>query len=108
MWNIAKQVRDAATLLRVSAVEISEQEATMVLGRVHERYTEPDRRGALWERFSQVVSVQNADAWKWIGNYKSDDGCILFFNFEDESAMFEFEHCQNIPLVIAECTGFEF
>ena len=108
MWKIAKQVREAAIKLQVPVAALSQEEASTIRERVLERYTESDRRGALWERLRDVVSVQNADAWKWLGDYAGDDAGVLFFNAEDESEIFEFEHRRDIVSALTECTGFEF
>jgi hypothetical protein len=107
MWQIAEQVRAAAIKLRVPVTALAREEASKIRERVFERYTESDRRGALWERLRDVVSAQDADAWKWLGAYAGDDRGVLFFNAEDEPEMFEFEHCRDIVSVLAECTGFE-
>jgi hypothetical protein len=108
MWKIAEQVQTAITTLSMIAARVPPQDAAVTRDRVFSRYASPTRGGALWERLADVVSVQDADGWKRIAEYAGDHPGILFFNSEDEPAMFEFTRRRDVVAVLAECTGFEF
>ncbi len=108
MWKIAEQVQTAIVMLSVAAARVSPQRSDVIRDRILSRYSSQIRRGALWEHLADAVSVQDADAWKWIAEYDGNCPGVLFFNPEDEPAMFEFMHRRDVTAVLAECTGFEF
>src|SRR5690349_14898155 len=100
MWKIAEQLQTAITTLSVIAARTSPQNAAVIRDRVSLRYGSPGREGALWESLIDVVSIQNAEAWRWIAEYEGDHPGILFFNPDDESAMFEFTHRRDVVAVL--------
>lgn len=80
MWNIAKQIQAAAATLHISAAQLTAEQTQVIRGQILTKYTSHQERPHLWECLTDAVSIQNGEAWKWIGTYQREHPSILFFS----------------------------
>ena len=62
----------------------------------------------LWAVLSGSTSVQDAEAWRWIGDFVGPRSCVLFLDLPDGAEMFHVPSGASLHELLAETYGFVF
>ena len=108
MGPIATEVRNALTQLGISAEELNPSRLRSIRDGVQARFVSLDGSGPLWERIKEDVSIQDPEAWRWLGTIPLGGRAVLFFEESEEPSGFMFDSAADVVSVLAESTGFEF
>jgi hypothetical protein len=108
VWNIKEQIISAACSLNISIQEVPTSEIEYIVSQVTDKFEGGSKAIPLWENLKDYISVNNKDAWLWIGELIGDTETIIFFNLSDEKATFTFNNGDNVVSVLSETYGFEF
>ncbi len=96
-------------MLNIALTEMPSAEAATLRRKVLQRFApEGVERRFAWEYLQDKVSFQDAEAWRWLGEYIGHTPAVLFFDDHDEATVFRFEDGHDIVTIIAECFAFEF
>ena len=118
---IRDQLNAAAKLTNSKVTELPLSECNDVRARVLRKFiSERDMPPAgfstrrrqdtwpLWESLQDMVSVQNAEAWRWVSDFVGHTSTIMFFNEDETQSMFRFVDGSQVVAVLGECYPFEF
>jgi hypothetical protein len=108
MSNIQDEVEQAAKSTGSLIRKLPSGESETLRMEVARRFGRGLPTGFLWEHFSEASSVHDPEAWRWIADYIKDTKVFMFFNQEDDTAVFELVNGADIVPVLAECALFEF
>jgi hypothetical protein len=108
MGHIRDEVLRAAQTVGATVSEIPRDEADRIREQVTQRFAGGVTASLLWEHLQERVSNRDANAWRWVGDYVKDAKAIMFFDKEDERAMFEFRNGPEVVSTLGESYHFEF
>ncbi|OPX44210.1 hypothetical protein CLHUN_17640 [Ruminiclostridium hungatei] len=108
MWNIKGQIKSAAGSLNVNIQEVQVSDIDNIVSQAIDKFAGGNKVIPFWENLIDYISINNKDAWLWIGELIGDTETIMFFNTSDEKAAFAFNNGDNVVSVLSETYGFEF
>jgi hypothetical protein len=108
VWNIKEQIISAVGELNINIQEIQVSDIENIVSQVTDKFAGESNVIPLWENLKDHISVNNKDAWLWIGELIGDTQTIMFFNTSDEKAAFAFNKGDDVVSVLSETYGFEF
>ncbi|CAM4246727.1 hypothetical protein BAMA_06300 [Bacillus manliponensis] len=79
MWNIKKEVMNAAQKLGVNLEEIPVNQAQILVNSIVDKYAAGKLRLWLYEHLVDYEIVCNDESWKWIVEFIEGSESILFF-----------------------------
>jgi hypothetical protein len=107
MSYIREQIIEAAKELNTPIEELSHQESERIGILASNKFAGGAKRN-LWEHFESSVSIQNQDAWKWIEDYVENRQVLMFFELDNDEAVFLFPNASSIVSVLEKTANFEF
>ena len=105
MW-VRDEIRSAVEREGVCAAELCDDEVRMLEASVEHAFAEPGP-APLWERLRFSHGFYDPEGWRRVGAFSSDAANLLVRDGHGVCA-FRFASSQDIPRVLAECSGFEF
>jgi hypothetical protein len=101
MGYVLREMTEAAHSVAVRVSVLLPDNAEVWRNRVAEKYAERPCP-LLWECLKDRLSVQNREAWQWIGEYLGNQPTMLIFDQWREPAGLFFENGAEIVLVLQE------
>ncbi len=114
-------VRAAAKAVNAQITELPGEESRRVRTAVRRKFADKSRvpvagftarrmldSWPLWEALHGTVGVQALDGWRWVSDFVGNNEVIMFFNEDEDQAMFRFADGAQVVPVLEECTPFEF
>jgi hypothetical protein len=108
MGQLHDEILRAAQTVGATVSEIPPDEAERIRDQVTQRFAGGIAAWPLWEHLHERVSTRDANAWRWVGDYVKDAKAIMFFDKEDERAMFEFRNGPEVVSALGKSYQFEF
>jgi hypothetical protein len=108
MWTLKEQVFSAGAELGIEIREMPREEQERLVREITEKYTHNKLGWPSWEKYAERFSVQDEEAWRWVGDYVGNEGAILFFQPKDEHSAFQFYSGPDLVAVLGELFGVEF
>lgn len=105
MGNIREEITSNAKILNIEVQEIAGY--NVIINNVKERYASSEKKGCLWERFIDDVSVCDENAWSWVGEYVGDEKALMFFPGK-ENIVIGFANGKDVVTILENSFGFEF
>lgn len=108
MWNIKKEVMNAARDLDVNLEQIPVDQAQSLVSNIVDKYAAGKLRLWIYEHLVDYEAVCNDESWTWIPEFVGESESIVFFFPKDEKIAFKFESGKQIVNVVSECFNFDF
>lgn len=108
MGFINDAIEEACSVTGILAEKISVEKSSEIRKCVEDRYTGNRRDTPLWERLEEDNSIYDPNGWKTIGEFPYNDKIMIFFDIENESAMYSVISCSDLVKLLSECPGFVF
>lgn len=108
MGHIRSAIEAALTDLSLSIEEVTGDDSERIRLGAELQYASSKMPPNLWERIQGGVGRYDPMGWKAIGDFPNDTPVILFFDVEDETAVYEAQSCPELVRLLAECPGFVF
>jgi hypothetical protein len=107
MGYIRNEIIEVTKLTNASISELAPEEQQEIRRQIFLKFVH-DKPRWIWEGLTDKVAVQNPDAWRWVSDFVMNAEVLMFFNKQDEIAIFKFDDGSQLVPVLSECTGFEF
>jgi hypothetical protein len=104
--RVRDEIRSAVEELKVDVLELGDDAVRVIENGVERAFAEPGP-GALWERLRASRGVQNSEGWRRVGEFSGGATNLLVRDAQGACA-FRFARSEDIPLALAQCSGFEF
>ncbi len=89
--------------------EVSTGICNLILETISKLYVDQEKKSIwLWEKLRTYESLSDSNGWSYIKDYVLDNCCIMFFNRDEESKMFEIANGKDLQYILSETSGFEF
>jgi len=62
----------------------------------------------LWEHLHGCASIQDSEAWRWIGEFVGQESCVLLFDASEETEMFHIPTGPALHELLSQTSGFDF
>lgn len=108
MNKFTNEVLIAAKQVGCNASALTSAEGSQLLEDVRQKFSTGIKSAYFWETIKDKSSVQNKEAWSWIGDFIKEKPAIMLFADSKNDAGVEFEKGGCIVKTLWECTGFEF
>jgi hypothetical protein len=108
MGKLTQEVMNAANQVDCKVSILSHPMLESLRVCLSEQFTDGNQGSPMWERFVKDVSIQDANAWTWLGEFTENNSVIMFFDKEQDTSGILFEKGTCLVPVLRECTGFEF
>lgn len=108
MHHRTNEVLGAATELGCEATKLEAEATKLIRLSVCRQYADEATAWPIWEHFIERVSIQDATAWGWVGEFLGESETIMFFDKEEDESAVLFERGSCVVPTLENCTGFEF
>jgi len=105
---IKESIEEAKKTTGCAVEKLSDKSTLSIRMCIEERYTVGNRNAPMWERLEEKVSVFDPEGWRTIANFPFNNRVMMFFDSEDESAMYSIHSCKDVVKLLSECQGFVF
>jgi len=105
---ISQHIKEAAQTTGYTAQEIEPNNLGSIRNSIENKFAFPASK-PLWERFkSHTSSICDSNGWKYIADFPIKEKIILFFDDDDEKAMYLINNPHQFVAIIGECPAIEF
>ena len=108
MWNLREQISASAELIGIKYQELSFEEANKIKTNIAKKYTLGKNETPFWEHYTDKISIQNEEAWKWVSDFIGNSESILFFNTSDDKLAYLFFSGKDLVEILGEIYNVEF
>ncbi len=108
MSKLTVEVLDAARHVGCKATELARSKREKLVKKLREKYTDGINHPYFWEGLIDRASIQNKEAWQWIGEFVKQEQVIMLFIDRPGEPGVVFENGDCVVRTLWECTGFEF
>ena len=108
MARIAEEILATESEHPLGVQAIPEIDRERIRERVFRLYT-GGRTNRIWENLHDCdSSIQDSNAWSWIGDFVRERNCVLFFDLADEVEMFHVPSGPSLDVLLGDTYGFVF
>lgn len=97
---------EQARRLGIASRVLDRHQADTLRDKVETQYA-MDATGPLWTRLSTCGTIQNAEAWRWMGEYAGQRAVVVFFDAVEDDRMIEIASGMDLTRVLETCPLFE-
>lgn len=108
MWNLREQISSAANLIGIKYQELSFEETNKIKTNIAQKYTAGKKETPFWEYYTNKISIQHEEAWKWVSDFIRNTESILFFNTSDDKLAYVFLSGKDLVGILGEMYNVEF
>lgn len=105
--SFSGEVRSVAQRCGVPVDQLPKDEAARLRKEVANRYAH-GRTSWMWESFDECVVLVDDAAWAIVGQTIGSRAAVLFFDEDEDTAMFRFGSGEDLARVLGECFRFEY
>jgi hypothetical protein len=107
MGELADEVVRAATALGLEIEKLDDAEAQTIRTKVEQLYSPIARSRPLWKTAEFSAAVHDRQAWSWIGEFLDRRPSVLFFDPDEDPALFRIQSGAALNALLGETFGFE-
>ena len=108
MSTIGAWISKAVKSKGLDAAVLDSPTADAIRRRIEGLYATPSASKPLWERLTDHAGVHDPEGWKLLANYPHEGRVLLFFDWDDEAAIYSAKDCTEVAKLLSECPGFVF
>ena len=108
MGLVREWISKAVDSDRLDVCQADDSTAASVRRQVEALYATPAAGRPLWERLLDSDGEYDPEGWKRIESYPHDGRVLLFFDPQEEPAVYSARNCREAVGLLSACPGFVF
>jgi len=108
MWDIKKQIFDAAELFNIFIEQLESTQTIKIFSDIEKKYVKNKIKFPLWENLKEASSISDEESWKLLEDFVGDNISIMFFNPNDEEGFYKIMNGKDVVSILGEMYNIEF